>query len=202
MTIEDESSFCSRCGNNVNSVVLTATEIIGIQQLFRSAGCRTDFDRAELRELNLRPKEEIVTYLPKPISGIFGLNRSNGFLHLNINDKMIYKDPFSTLITNNRLIFIEPQNTINFENIEGYEFHSRLIDGPPQFKLTVSGNVITFKGSLTIRTGTLGSFFSIMGTVSDDPTMKRETEQNIDQALKFVDAFTELLQTLSDKWEK
>jgi len=182
----------------MSSIVLSSQDVRELRDLFQKGGCSDELSRESRRNLNLLKGEEIIAVVAKGRGGITGAmtGGSNCFADFSVDGIRKYPGPFSTIITNCRFIFIEPNAEVRLEDLRAYSMNRDLMRGRPKYGLTLDDREITFLASMPIGTGAVGSWFNIMMASENDQ------KQNFDKALAFLSACEELLRTIGAVWER
>ncbi len=185
----------------MSSIVLSPQDVRELRDLFRKGGCSDEMSREDRRSLNLLEGEEIITAIAKGRGGIIGVfdRGNNCFADFTVNGLVRHQGPFSTIITNNRFIFIEPHFELRFEELTGYQSNAQLIKGRPKYTLNQGDIEYTFLASLTTGTGPVGTYFSILNQVGEDG---RQAKENWNKAWAYLAAFNELLVTIGEVWKQ
>lgn len=201
----ESTKFCTACGQSMSSTVLSAQDVRELRDLFRKGGCSDAMSREDRRNLNLLEGEEIITVIAKGHGGVVGqINRgSNSFADFAVNDYVRLNGPFGTVLTNNRIIFVEPGIELRFEDLTRYKSERQLVKGRPKYTLEQGNTEYTFCASLTTGTGVAGTFASgfirmFMAMAEDN----HKADQNWDRAIAYLDAFDEFLATIGKIWER
>ena len=206
--VSTEAAFCTSCGQSMAALVIPTKDVFDLRGLFRKGGCPTEVSREVARSMNFLKGEEIIAALPKGRGGMIGVfdRGNNSFADLSINGLIKHHGPFSTIITNNHLFFVEPAMVIAFEDLRAYELEGRVIQGRPKLTLGLDNREVTCLLSLTTGTGPVGSYFSLMNSMSDVFDSSDETgraaRENSSKAFAFLEAVGELFATIGAIWER